>query len=251
MANGKYGSILINCAEPIELLRRTRWNIPGSESGAISQEQIARWNQELDERSCLGRLAKAAVLIGQNFPDSSIMAANVMEDFLRNIMLEMIGKENHPPLSMLEEILLYEEPHAVIQVDGAQFDPISKFMLADIVHPKVELHPIWEHITCSLLVSKSNLTENPLEKMNILDQADEICPDTTLVMENKIFPLMLLGKSDEAIRLMLKVVKRRPTARALFVISELTGDAQYRQRLMREYPSGIIEILLEEVSHGK
>ncbi len=218
LAYGKYGKIQKNgdFSDPISMLRNVQWKIPQGES--ISNEVMGKWNLELDERGCLGRLAKAAVLVERFFPETEFYAGEVLEDFFRNEVLKILHSTPNPPDALFSDILIYEEPHSVILIDGQQFDPISCVVERGGDHPRVKQCSLWEHVASSFLVSIANMISNPFKKLDTLKEAGKISPESPLVMENSLHPLVDTGNLAEAIKVLKVVTQERPTARSLFVL---------------------------------
>jgi hypothetical protein len=233
---------------PEEALRHYPWNF---EIGSnVDQQKMAEWNLKLDGRSCLGRVAQAAALVELQFPDSTVGCAEVLSDHLRGDMLAQI-KERLPydktlRDEWLRELLMYEEPHAVVTVDGEQFDPLSTVYPVTINHPVIQPHPLWEGIASDMKVAEAWLEQDPEKKLQILEEAEKLCPGTTVVPENKVGALILLGKEEEAIALVKELVVKRPNARALYFLWISTGDEQYKKRLDEEYTPYMIDVLKQE-----
>ncbi len=231
-----------------EALRNFPWNF---ETGVnVDQRQMSEYNLLLDGRSCLGRTAQAAALVELQFPKETVGCAEVLSDHLGGDMLTQV----HDSLpydeklrdEWLKEVLLYEEPHAVVTVDGKQFDPLSTVFPVEIEHPKVQEHPLWEGIASAMMIAEAWLEDNPDKKLQILENAEKQCPGTTVVAENKASALILLGREDEAVILLKDVLVKRPCARTLFCLWLLTQDDEYKQRLDKEYTPYMIEILKKE-----
>lgn len=235
-------------SNPKEALKNFPWNF--GQGIEINQREMAEWNLVLDGRSCLGRTAQAAALIELHFPDSQIGYAEVISDHLRRDMIDQVHEslpyDEKLRDEWLKEVLMYEEPHAVVIVDSEQFDPLSTIYPIEINHPKIQPHPLWEGVASSVKVAESWLENDPEKKLEILETAERICPGTTVVEENKAGILITLGKIDEAIDIMKDLLERRPTARTLFCLYLLTQDEQYKQRLDKEYTPYMIDILKKE-----
>jgi hypothetical protein len=219
----------------IETLRTVKFSIPIVQS--IDQTEIAQENQFLGLQGCLGRLAFSGVVVEKHFPNVFLEAAEVWHDFFREILLEKL-KEN-PWLgddqSFMRELLMYEEPHMVLNLDGKQFDPLENEFGERVIHPRVQTFPFWEAVTSSYLVSKAWLEEDIFKKLDLLEKAEEVCPETTLVRENMVHVLTLLGRDEEALETLLWVHERRPCARSFFVLSEFTQEESYREILFEIY----------------
>jgi len=231
---------------PLETLRHLEFEIPFGNS--VDQEKIREANMTLDAYGCLGRVAQSAAIIEKHFPDAAIKIGEVWIDALRNMLLHpLLMTREVKEESYYEEILMYEEPHAVLLVEGKQFEPLSVPLKMDIYHPLVQEFPLWEGITSSHLVSFSQLEESPTRRMVILMQAEKICPGTTLVQENKIGLLHFMNFTGEAIALAKDVLEKRPVARTFYFLYLVTGDDKYREIIERKYMPETFKFLEKEV----
>ncbi len=226
---------------PLDTLRTIKFNIQTSQF--IDQMQFVLLNLELDSKSCLGRAAQAAAIAEKHFPEANLKIAEVWQDLLAGIMLTLLyqnpNKQFDP--SFMQELLMYEEPHLVLMVNGVQFEPLSLQLGHDIQHPRIQPFPLWEGITASVLVSKAWLEPKPEKKLEILQQAEKICPGIVLIRENMCEPLELLGRIDEVIETAKWCLKHRPCARTLYVLCLLTGEQKYYNELTRKYSEEIIK----------
>lgn len=233
---------------PEDALKNFPWNFD-TDIEAIQKETAER-NLKLDGRSCLGRTAQSAALVELQFPNSVVKYGEVLSDHLRRDMLAQVN-ENLPSDKKLrdewlKEVLMYEEPHAVIIVDGKQFDPLSTVYPVEINHPKIQAYPLWEGVASAMKISEAWLEEDPIEKLKILELAEKLCPGTTTVAENMAGAYVLLGREEEATNLMKELLIKRPNARALYFLWISTGDEQYRKRLDDEYTPYMHEVLKQE-----
>jgi hypothetical protein len=209
----------------------------------IDQAEFAKYNLVLDSRSCLGRVAQSAAVIEQYFPEADLQAAEVWSDWLAEFMLCMLSR--HPEKrfdpTFMQEWLMYEEPHLVILVDGKQFEPLSLQLEQDIIHPKVQIFPVWEAVAVNMMVSQAWLESDSATKLEILQRAEETCPGTTVVSENMVEPLICLGRVNEAREKVAWCLEQRPCARTLFMMYTLTKDEQYYVRLVEGYTEEIVK----------
>lgn len=235
--------ITVMSGNPFQTLRKIDWDIPVDME--INQEIIARFNIELDKKSCLGRVAQSAAIIERYFPDCRLSYAEVLEDSLRNMMFDVLKKEGARE-SILKDILLYEEPHAVILINESQYDPISNVLGVNIRHPKIKIFSLWKGICSSWLVSKAFLHPNPSARLVILEQAQLLCPGTTLVAENKVGVFVMLDKVERAIFELEGLLEKRPTARTLFSLYLLTKNKTYYRKIKKIYSPLMIGILKRE-----
>ncbi len=207
----------------------------------IGQEQFANFNLKLDSESCLGKVAQAAAIAEKQFPEAKIEMAEVWEDWFANTMLKMLKEEPVRRLdpTFMQELLMYEEPHLILVINGKQFEPLSIQLGQAIKHPRIKPFPLWEGITASVMVSEAWLEKNPNRKLEILKQAEKICPGLTLVRENMCAPLELLGKMGEVIKNAKWAIERRPCARTLYVLWLFTKNQVYYKQLAEKYTEEI------------
>lgn len=232
---------------PFDLLKSVAWVIP--QGTFPSQEEISQWNIKLDEKGCLGRVAQSAIIVEEVFPLASIMYGEVWQDALRNEILKNLRqriKTGEATKEELEDILLYEEPHAVLMIDGRQYDPLSNQLGFNLEHPRVQRFPVWEAITAARIVSKAHLEKNPANKLELLTQAEKLCPRTMLVAENRAAAWWFAGHERRTLQALREILSRRPTARCLFSIWALTEDRKYLNWLNEVYSPLMAEILQKE-----
>ncbi len=212
------------------------------------QDYIARKNIELDEESCLGRVAQAGAFIERLFPEADVKYAEVWKDRFAEILIDVLKKEPEKRFdpSFMTELLMYEEPHAILTINGHQYEPLSRKLGVNIEHPRIKEFGLWEGITSSRMVSKSNLESDPKKRLYILDKAEEICPGTTLVRENKAGILVYLDRTREAIESIEWLLERRPCARTLLTHYLLTGSMESYETLKNTYTEEIIKYIMPE-----
>ena len=211
---------------------------------AYDQVRIVALNRELDPCGCLGRAALILMVIEKYFPDLMpyVRYAEVQEDLLRSRLLEqwnaLYSPRNLPPKNWLEELLAYEDPHAVITVNDMQFDPLFYIMrergdTQDLFHPKIVKHDPWEGILSSFLVSRSFLCfDDNGERIAVLRAADEVCPGTMLVCQNLI-GVLTCGTSDdmqEACEMISEFVEQVQSFRVFLTYHMLTGQVHPLQK---------------------
>lgn len=239
---------LMSHHDPLEALHKFPWNIP--ENGSVDRWTEANFSLVLDGRSCLGRIAQAAALVELQFPRVLVGYAEVLSDHLRNDMLDQIDKslpqDETLQIGQLQEILLYEEPHAVIMVDGEQFDPLSMVCPVKLNHITGQSFPVWNAIASAMTVATAWLEQDLSIKLQILEEAESLCPGTVLVAENKVGALIRLDRYDESTNLLKEVVVRRPTARALYALFLSTGYSEYKDQIDRDYAPLMFEVLQYE-----
>ena len=226
----------------LETLRSIRFEIP-TDCDLFTQKEIAEQNIALDQASCLGRVAQSLAIVEKHHPESNIKVGEVVDDYFRSIMLPYLPHESHDD-TFMQELLMYEEPHSVLVVDGMQFDPLStKPGFENIVHPEIRSHSSWESILADMLVSQSHLTDDTKEKTDLLHEAERICPGLLVVAENMAGLLIMFGKIDAAIEIIKKILARHISARGLYSMYLLTGDDQYRDVLFGIYTEKILKHL--------
>ncbi|MFZ2225963.1 MAG: hypothetical protein WA064_05145 [Candidatus Moraniibacteriota bacterium] len=214
---------------------------------SIDQHQIANYNLSLDNRGCLGKVAQAGAVVEKEFPNAKIMFGEVLEDFFRNILLDMLRGNPDQPDSFFEELLMYEEPHSVLVVDGKQFEPLSIPFERNVSHPKIKALPFWEAVTASRMISQAWLEKNPYCKIRILAEAEKICPGMIATKENLSSYLLLVNEEQEAIRLAQETLAVRPTARSMYFLHLLTRDEKYIRMVEEKYSPRIAYLLGKEV----
>jgi hypothetical protein len=234
---------------PMATLRAYPWVI--SQGTAASQEQIMEWNFTLDTKSCLGRVARAIAIVERHFPHTHVGYGEVWSDYLAGRLLVQVHCKPEQAKAlrcgMLEEVLMYEDPHAVALIDGEQFDPLSTVaQMGEIRHPRIEPFPAWEGVRSARLVSIANQEKDAEKRLKLLDDAERLCPGTVLVAENRVGPLLLLGRAAEATALLKTCLSRRPTARTLFVLWLCTEKQEYLEQLEQVYTPQMTELLRQE-----
>jgi hypothetical protein len=228
-------------AGPLETLRTIRFPVLIEQE--MGQLEMAKANLGLRSISCLGRAAAAAAVVEKHFPEANVQMAEVRTDYLAGLMLNMLAddpdKRHDPPF--MRELLMYEEPHMAVSVNGEQFEPLSAQFGSDIRHPKVKLFPVWEAVAASVTVSYAWLEPDPQTRLNILEYAEKLCPGTTLVAENMCEPLEVLGRRAELLEQVMWCVKERPCARNLYVVYALTGEKKWYDELVARYSPEIVK----------
>ncbi len=245
LANTKIQSLEYTAKDcPLETLKTIEFDIPFG-SDQINQTEIAILNTKLDESSCLGRTAQSIAIIERHHPNCCIQVAEVWEDYFQLIMLKKLhdNHRNAQDSSFMRELLLYEEPHSVLIIDGVQFDPLSVIYGSEVVHPKIKVFSPWESISAYINVSESYLTNSATEKLNILNKADNILPGSTIVAENMVEAHLLTTDINHALRNLFWALEKRPCARTLYCAYLLTKKVKYCSKLINIYTKEIIKYL--------
>lgn len=227
--------------DPIQSLQALRWKIPAQGT----QIAVTEANLRLEPTYCLGRVALGAAYLERYFPTTRIEYAEVLTDALANILKRTLS--HSVTEDKLRELLQYEEPHCVLLIDGTQFDPLSIEVGFPIEHPRVAPYPIWEGVASGWLVAKSLSEPNADVRIKFLQEAEAMCPNTTLVAENKCAAYLSLNRYDEAETELKKAITKRPTARSLFC-AYLLGDSTAHRRLVQEYSVEMVSLLRREVA---
>lgn len=245
MAYSNIANLTPVSSDPIESLLALDWNIMVSDE-PINQAAVMEANLKLETTFCLGRAAMAAAFVESWFPNCKLQYGEVLEDMLRNIMLESLS---NPPLeSELLELLSYEDPHAVIIIDDVQFDPLSAQLGIEIIHPKIRVHPTWNGFASNWLVEKSKFSINPMQKVTYLVQAEDICSGTSYAAEHRLYMCMnTLGQERYIDREFEQVLEMRPTARTLFT-SAILGNKTSEEKFLKIYPVELYDLLTREVA---
>jgi hypothetical protein len=226
---------------PTETLKTINFGV-SAVSLQYSQEEFVKLNLSVDKRSCLGRAAQAAAVVEKHFPSARVELGEVRRNYLAEMMVQMLFENRSKSLdpSFMSELLMYEEPHLVVVIDGQQFEPLSIQLGCDIFHPEVATFPIWEGVASAVTVSESHLENHPQKKLDILWHAEEVCSGMSLVQENICGPMAELGL--ETLSIVEKCYQVRPCARTLFVLVVLSRDYEkYREQLDSMYTSEIIK----------
>ncbi len=247
---------------PNETVEETLENFPWEPflGGTHSQEDLCRLNVVIDPKSCLGRVAICFAIIDRFFPTEveKYQYGEVTVDWFWLVLMNQW--KNHYssdgrelPDGWIDELLMYEEPHGIIVSDHAyQFEPLSIMTgPQNVWHPGASTFSPWSAITSALVVSHAILEQDPQEKIRILDEAEEICPNTCLVKQNRVEPLILLNRYDEAKNYLNEVIALRPNSRSFFVLESFFGEkSEVCQRLYGQRLWGKIRNRLEKEVYG-
>jgi hypothetical protein len=235
-------------AEVIEMLMKYPWN--ATIGGPFTQADFRRMNAQFDPRSCFGRLVLSCLLVEKFSPRMQYRAAEVVDDFCKDIILEKLSAQTNPiiRMEMAGELLMYEEPHAVIVIDGVQFDVLSTLFGQNLQHRTVNILPAWELIAASMIVDEAlEVGDNPVAKNIHLQRAQLLAPDSKLVLQNMASSALELGNMEEAKTLIESFHARfGVSARGLFVFAEVVDG--YEEKLREVYPPEVIQLLENELT---
>ena len=233
---------------PLETLKTIQFDFQPN-SILIDQRKTAIQNIQLDQSSCLGKAAQAAAIVERYHSNCTVQIAEVLQDYLQSIMMQKLidNPENAYDASFMQELLLYEEPHSILTVNGIQFDPLSAIFGSDIVHPKIQIFHTWQSIAASVTIAESHLVDDPTKKLKILHKAENICPESIVVMENKVGAYILLGDIDQALRYFALLLEKRPCARTIYCMYLLTNEKKYYDLLINTYTKKIIKHIKGEI----
>lgn len=233
-------------SDPIEALMALDWKF-GVGDEPIDQTELMKINLALGPEFCLGRSARAAAFVDKWFPGTKVQYAEVLSDALRNILLEDIENHKHD-LSYLNEILMYEEPHSVVVVDGRQFDPISKQLGWEVIHPKINCCEVWAGLTSHWLLSKAQGSVCLVEKSSLISQAEELWPEQSFLLETKALMYSDREEFDKSIEYLRMVEPLRPHARQLVTLDRL-GDPLAKDLFLKFYPVELYDLLAGQFNH--
>jgi len=231
--------------DPMDMLRRSQnWNAFVYSGFSLDQAQLLEINKNFDPKSCFGRVVLMVLMMEKYFPEVEIKVADVVVDALAVKMLEKIKTEENPQYrkEMAHEILMYEEPHAVISVDGHQFDPISTIMRHNIVHPKVRLYDPWQAIATAYIVNEALEKTDMVARHIDLQRAETFCPEMRVLQQNNLVVKVALehdGIRDSC----KKFVDDGLNARILYFMWAEYGYLD----LFKNYPDEVIDALRKEV----
>jgi hypothetical protein len=235
-------------AKVIEMLTSYSWDV--TVGAQFTQADFRRMNAQFDPQGCFGRLVLSCLLVEKFSPGMPYQAGEVVNDFCKDIILEKLSTETDPVIrmEMAEELLMYEEPHAVIIIDGVQFDVISTLFGRNIQHRTVNVVPAWELITASVIVDEAlDAGDNPTAKNIHLQRAQLFAPDSKLVLQNMATSALELGNLEEAKALIESYHARFGVcARGLFAFAEVVDG--YEETLRQVYPPEVIQLLEDELA---
>jgi hypothetical protein len=210
---------------PIKTLRTFHWG--DLIKGEYDQEQMTKFCLSLDPRGCLGRVALCLAICEQHFAGSewTFRYGEVRNDFFRGILMDQWQTEYSvgqtvPDDSWFTELLMYDEPHAIIVVnDTDQFDPLSMAVPDfEVHHGDVVLFNGWNAVACSMAISQAITEKDPARRLAALEAADTLCPGTSQLKEAKVHAFVELGMLSEAETTLRELVFTRPTAKVFWIL---------------------------------
>lgn len=202
-------------------------------------ENFAELNLILDTRSCFGRTARCAAFAETYYNNDNkleLFAGDVIIDWFREVIGENMQAQilKHP--EMLNDVLMYEDPHVVLIINGEQFDPLSKIMGFPVIHPKVEKYPVWEYIHSGMLCSVCISTDDIAVKKIALQRA-AVYGSTIEYLYMLSHISILLDDIATVISTCEEILKKKKSARSMWVINSLNG--KYKDELTKEYTSEV------------
>lgn len=232
-------------SDPVDMLWRSQnWDAFIHPGYSVTQTELLSLNEKFDPRSCFGRVVLMVLMLEEFFPESKVQVADVITDALAVAMLDKIKTEENDVYrrEMAQEILMYEEPHAVVVVDGFQFDPISVVMRHQIKHPNVRLHDPWDAIATACIVNHALKNDDPVARSITLQRAALFCPNMRVLEQNQLVVKATLDyphtKDDCK-----KFISDGLNARILYFMWAEYGCLD----LFNHYPNEVIDALKEEV----
>lgn len=223
-----------------EVLRRHPWQFVD----APTQDEQARMNLGFHPGTCVVRVAIAAAL-AEAHPSAPALAFGEVRQDAFALAARRLLQARGPLPGLAEEILMYEEPHAVLCIGDAHFDPLWT-VSAELVHPYIALFPLWEGVACAMTVSEAHLEPDPQAKLRLLFEAEAMCPGTAIVQE--AMAAAHYARGDEAATLVALefALERRDTARLRYALWLLTERPAHRAHIDTQYGAAILAVLEKE-----
>jgi len=228
---------------PMGTLKETLEIFPWRFDEESSEDRlINRGIFEVNPGHCFGRSALMHAL-ADSYGDECYYG-EVMLDGLADYMIDIIKtalRNRTYDKTMLEELFMYEEPHGVIVfLDKSHYDPISREIKRNLVHPEVRSHDPWKALFSGILIGLAHNTNDNDEKDEYLSQAEQVCPASVTVREVRVIEDFLRGRVqvDDLARL----VSIRPTG--LFLYLYMLQDERTALEIMHERYGDIITGLI-------
>lgn len=197
-----------------------------------SVDDYADLNLNLSPKSCFGRLALAGAFAEKYYSISDLYACDVIEDWFRVMVSKDMQTHILKEPSLINEVLMYEDPHLILMVGDAQFEPLSKVIGGYISHPKIEKYPLWELVLSGMLCAVVR-TSNEISTKRLALQKAKLFGETIELLYMQIFLSTLEEDFEQVVSLSEQLLKRKKSARAKHAIYALTG--KYRDELIKEY----------------
>jgi hypothetical protein len=225
------------------------------------QSTLHEYNLALDPRACLGKVALCFAIVERHFPArfEEFSFGEILTDWFQSEIMQQWTTfyrfEEALPDGWLQELLMYEEPHGVFvhSATKRQFDPLQVMIPNKKVHhPRIKQHNPWSAIASAQLVSRALQEVDPIRQIDLLDEAEEVCPGTCLVQENRVAPLVALEHYSEAYSTLIRFTGIRPTARLFFILETLFGYHHIRRAELYDEKlwEQIKDLLETEVQHA-
>jgi hypothetical protein len=203
---------------------------------------FATLNLTLDPLGCLGRTTVAAAYVERYFPETSSMAGDVIDDFFWEILSHNRIQNIQEKQGYLEEILMYEDPHTILLVDDQQFDPLSNMTGMHVHHRNVEYYPVWDLAYSSMLCGVAGISHDVTIIEQALARASQYV-QTIEVLYQKVRLGALLDNMDMVVENCDRIIAQKPSARALLTLYSVTGNNEYKDRLVNTYTESIFELI--------
>lgn len=231
---------------PIDFLKEYPWADIIPVNKQFTQEELRSLNAVFDPRSCFGRIVLALLLVEKYFIGHSVQLAEVLQDELALRMMRLLEHEDDPKkrMEISKELLMYEEPHLVIVVDGQQFDPLSA-LVGNIKHPKVLRHDPWSTVVASQLLDVALDSADLEVRLTHLKRVNEMCPNLVFIKEN-LAAVKLLAEDPDYLNYLHEVIQIRPNARLLYMLWLECGATD----LFGRYPREICQLLDSELDEN-
>lgn len=139
---------------------------------------------------CVARATLTAGLLQDE--NINLKFGEVLSDWFADLLL----KQPDPALDVLEEAIYYEIPHAVIVINGIQFDPIASILPPRTkVEHKIQEMDLFKGLLGMCAVNFANSQPfDTVEKVDFLKEIHSINPESPTVARNLGGTLILLDK---------------------------------------------------------
>ena len=222
----------------------------------FSNSDFNQMNLSFDTRSCLPR-SLFCVMVGEKFfPETEVKVAEVLEDLFRDFLLSIAQIErykwNDP--TFIAELLMYEEPHFTVVIDGKQFEPLTVGLPLPQEHPKINLlEDTWAALASAHTVSEalSYHAQGDEDRFKAsLYEAKELCPQLILVYENLLPAVFAEGDMERTKELIHFLHGKRADAKFLWVAYQITRDKKYLDEFLSTYPQQVFDYITKQAGYG-